>query len=142
MAAKRGTPTPKKRTPTTKKSVPLTKKGAPSTVDEYFSQYPAATQKILVKIRAVIKKAAPKAEEKISYGMPAYFLGHGLIWFGVAKKHIGFYPLTTDMENSIEGLAAYKGTKSSVHFKFDEPMPYDLLTKMVKFRIKENTKQY
>jgi uncharacterized protein YdhG (YjbR/CyaY superfamily) len=115
-----------------------TKKTSPTTVDDYIAQYPEALQEILNKIRAVIKEAAPEAVEKISYGMPGFFLNGGLVWFGVYKRHIGFYPLTDGMEAAIEGLTAYKGTKGSLHFRLDQPLPYELIGKIVKYRVEEN----
>jgi uncharacterized protein YdhG (YjbR/CyaY superfamily) len=117
-----------------------TKKASPTTVDDYIAQYPEDLQAVLNKIRAVIKEAAPEAVEKISYGMPGFFLNGGLVWFGVYKRHIGFYPLTDGMEAAIEGLSAYKGTKSSVHFRLDQPLPYELIEKIVKYRLGENQK--
>jgi uncharacterized protein YdhG (YjbR/CyaY superfamily) len=70
--------------------------------------------------------------------MPAYFLNGRLIYFSVYKRHIGIYPLTAGMEASIEGLSAYKGAKSSIHFRLDRPVPYELLSKIVKYRLAEN----
>jgi len=110
-----------------------------TTIDAYIAQFPEDVQQILAKIRAVIKEAAPQAEEKISYQMPAYYLNGGLVWFGVYKHHIGFYPRTTGME-AIEGFSVYKGTKGSVHFPLNKPMPYDLIGAMVKVRVAENLK--
>jgi len=117
-----------------------TKTSHPATVDEYISHYPEDLQQILGKIRAVIQETAPQAVEKISYGMPAYFLNGKLIYFSVYKHHIGMYPKTSGMEASIEGLSAYKGTKSSLHFPLDKPVPYELISKIVKFRVAENQK--
>ncbi len=114
------------------------KKGHPTTIDEYISQFPEDVQHILVKIRAVIKASAPEAVEKISYQMPAFYLNGNLIWFGVHKHHIGFYPKTSGMEAFLEELSAYKGTKGSVHFPLDQPMPYELIGKIVKIRVAEN----
>jgi uncharacterized protein YdhG (YjbR/CyaY superfamily) len=116
-------------------------KAHPTTVDEYIAQFPEDVQHILVKIRAVIKESAPEAVEKISYHMPAFYLNGKLIFFSVYKHHIGIYPKTSGMEASIEGLSAFKGTKSSVHFPLDKPMPYELISKIVKFRVAENTKK-
>jgi uncharacterized protein YdhG (YjbR/CyaY superfamily) len=115
--------------------------GAPTTVDEYIAQFPEEIQLILDRIRSVIKESAPDAVEKISYKMPAYFSNGRLIYFSVNKRHIGIYPLTSGMEASIEGLSAYKGTKSSIHFPLDKPMPYELLSKIVKYRVAENLGQ-
>ncbi len=116
------------------------KKGQPGTIDEYIAQFPAGVQEILVKIRAVIKENVPEAVEKISYGMPAFFLNGGLVWFGAYRRHIGFYPKTSGML-ALKELAAYKGTKGSVHFPLDQPMPYELIGKIVKVRVAENLKK-
>jgi len=116
------------------------KKSHPSTIDEYIAQFPESVQPILVKLRQVIKESAPGAVEKISYNMPAFYLNGDLVWFAVWKHHIGFYPRTSDMDASISGLSAYKGTKGSVHFPLDQPIPYDLISQIVKFRLAENLK--
>jgi len=110
----------------------------PTTIDEYIAQFPDDVQQILVKIRSVIKEAAPGAVEKISYQMPSFYLNGNLVWFAIWKHHIGFYPTTSGMEAFIEELSAYKQTKGSVHFPLDEPMPYELISKIVKFRVAEN----
>jgi uncharacterized protein YdhG (YjbR/CyaY superfamily) len=117
------------------------KKGQPTTIDEYIAQFPEDVQQILVKIRAVIKESAPEAVEKISYQMPGFYLNGFLVSFAVWKHHIGFYPRSSGMEASIEELSAYKGTKGSVHFPLDEPMPYELIGKLVKVRVAENLKK-
>lgn len=116
------------------------KKGQPTTIDEYIAQYPEEMQQILVKIRAVIRESAPGAVEKIGYQMPGFYLNGGLVWFGVHKHHIGFYPTPSVSEAFKEDLSAYKGTKGSLHFPLDKPIPYDLISKIVKFRVAENTK--
>ena len=110
----------------------------PITIDEYISQFQEDVQYILINIRAVIKESAPEAVEKISYRMPAFFLNGGLVWFAAYKHHIGFYPKTSAMQAFIKELSAYKGTKGSVHFPLDKPIPYDLISKIVKFRVAEN----
>ena len=112
----------------------------PTTIDEYIAQYPQDVQQILSKIRAVIKEAAPEAVEKIGFDMPAYYLNGFLVSFSVWKHHIGFYPKTAEMAASIEELTAYKGTKGSLHFPLDQPMPYETIRKIVKFRVAENLK--
>lgn len=117
------------------------KQGKPGSVDEYIALFSEDVQQILNAIRAVIKEEAPEAEEKISYGMVGYFQNGGLIWFGAYKRHIGFYPLTEAMLAQIEGLSAYQGAKSSIHFKLDRPMPYDLIRKMVRVRLAETSAQ-
>jgi uncharacterized protein YdhG (YjbR/CyaY superfamily) len=113
----------------------------PVTIDDYIAQFPENVQQILVKLRAVIQEAAPQAVEKISYAMPAYFLNGGLIWFGAYQHHIGIYPKTGAMLAAIEELSAYNGTKGSVHFPLDQPMPYELIRKIVQVRIAENLNQ-
>ena len=117
------------------------KKGQPTTIDEYIAQFPEDVQQILIKIRAVIKESAPEAVEKISYQMPGFYLNGFLVSFAVWKHHIGFYPRSSEMEASIDELSAYKGTKGSVHFPLDEPMPYELISKLVKVRVAENLKK-
>jgi Uncharacterized conserved protein len=117
------------------------KKGQITTVDEYISQFPEDVQNILVKIRAVIKESAPRAMEKISYQMPGYYLDGSLVWFGAHKHHIGFYPKPSGTEAFKAELSAYKMTKGAVQFPLDEPMPYELISKIVKFRVSENLKK-
>jgi uncharacterized protein YdhG (YjbR/CyaY superfamily) len=112
----------------------------PSTIDEYIAQFPEDVRHILARIREVIKESAPEAEEKISYDMPAFYLNGGLVWFGAYKRHIGFYPKTSGM-GAFEELSSYKGTKGSLHFPLDQPMPYDLIRKIVKVRVAENLKK-
>jgi uncharacterized protein YdhG (YjbR/CyaY superfamily) len=113
------------------------KKAPPATVDEYIAQYPEELRQILAKIRAVIREAAPEAEEKISYGMPGFFQNGGLIYFAVNKRHIGLYPKTKAVAR-IEEVAGYQGTKSSIHLPLDQPIPYELIRKIVKARLSEN----
>ncbi len=117
------------------------KKSGPATVDEYIAQFPEEVQSALRKVRTTIKEAAPQAEERISYGMPGYFLNGRLVWFGAHKKHIGFYPTTSGIEAFSEELAEYKGAKGSVQFPLDKPVPYALIAKIVRFRVAENLKK-
>ena len=112
----------------------------PTTIDEYIAQYPEEIRQILSRIRAVIRESAPDAVEKISYNMPAFYLNGGLVWFAAHKRHIGFYTRTPAMEAAIEELSAHKGTKGSVHFPLDRPIPYDLIGRIVKVRVEENRK--
>jgi uncharacterized protein YdhG (YjbR/CyaY superfamily) len=114
------------------------KKANLTTIDEYIAQFPEDLQAILSQLRAVIRAAAPGAVEKISYEMPGFALNGNLVWFAAWKKHISFYPRTAAMEAAIEELAAYKGTKGSVHFPLNQPMPYELIARMVKLRVEEN----
>lgn len=109
----------------------------PETIDDYIALHPADVQEILGKIRATVRKAAPDAEERISYRMPAYFLEGALVYFAAFKKHIGFYPPVHD-EALRPQLARYAGPKGNLQFPLTEPIPYPLITKIVKARIKEN----
>ena len=111
----------------------------PATIDEYIAGFPAGIQQLLEQVRATIKKAAPEAEETISYGMPAFrYQGRGLVYFSAFKAHIGFYPIPSGMKAFKKELSSYKTGKSSVQFPLDEPMPLKLITDIVKFRVKEN----
>ncbi len=111
---------------------------APQTIDEYIAGFPDGVQLILQKIRMTIRKAAPGAEETIKYQMPTFTLKGNLVHFGAFKKHIGFYPVPTGIEAFKDELSVYEGGKGSVQFPFDKPMPYDLIGKIVKFRVEEN----
>jgi uncharacterized protein YdhG (YjbR/CyaY superfamily) len=117
------------------------KKDQPTTIDEYIGQFPDDVQQILLKIRAVIKETAPDAVEKISYQMPAFYLNGGLVWFAAYKHHIGFYPRPSGNDAFNEELSAYKGGKGTIHFPLDKPMPYELIRKIVKIRVVENSKK-
>lgn len=108
------------------------------TIDEYIAGFPAATQKLLEQMRAVIKKAAPAAEEAMKYGIPTFVLNGNLVHFAGYKAHIGFYPAPDGIKTFEKELAAYKSSKGAVQFPLDEPMPLDLITKIVKFRVKQN----
>lgn len=113
-------------------------KTTPTNIDEYIADFPEDVQLILNKIRMLIKEAAPDAEEVISYGIPTFKLRGNLVHFAGYKKHIGFYPAPSGIEAFKEELSAYQGAKGSVKFPLDQPMPYDLIQKIVMFRIKEN----
>lgn len=110
----------------------------PKNIDEYIAGFPGDMQNILQKIRATIKKAAPDAIEKISYQMPTFFLNGNLVHFAAFKNHIGFYPVPTGIEKFKKELSVYKVGKGSVQFPLDQPIPYDLISKVVNFRVKEN----
>jgi uncharacterized protein YdhG (YjbR/CyaY superfamily) len=110
----------------------------PSDFNEYIANFPLATQKILKQVRSTIKKAAPKAKEIISYGMPAFTLNGHLVYFAGYKNHIGLYALPSGHAAFKKELAGYKKGKGSVQFPLDEPMPLKLITQIVKFRVKEN----
>ena len=111
---------------------------APKNIDEYIAGFPPEVQEILQKIRMTIRKAAPKAEEAISYMMPTFKLHGNLVHFAAFKNHIGFYPAPRGIEAFKKELSAYEGSKGTVRFPLDKPIPYALIGKIVKFRAKEN----
>lgn len=109
-----------------------------TSIDEYLAGLPESTQKILREVRATIKKAAPGAEEKISYAIPTFTLnGKNLVHFAAFKNHIGFYPAPTGSEAFKKELSVYKTGKGSVQFPLTQQIPLKLITKIVAFRVKE-----
>ena len=114
---------------------------APKTIDEYIAGFPRDIQEILGKIRMTIRKAAPDAEETIKYRMPTFTLTGNLVHFAAFKKHIGFYPTPTGTEKFQKELSVYKGAKGSVRFPLDKPIPFNLISRIVKFRAKENSER-
>ena len=106
-----------------------------SNIDEYISGFPEEVQKRLQQIRKVIQKAAPEAAEAISYQMPTFKLNGNLVHFAAFSKHIGFYPAPQGIEQFKEELSKYKGAKGSVQFPLDQPLPLDLIEKIVKYRV-------
>jgi uncharacterized protein YdhG (YjbR/CyaY superfamily) len=113
-------------------------KTSPKNIDEYIADFPLDIQEILKKVRATIKKAAPDAEEIINYGIPTFTLKGNLVHFAGFKTHIGFYPTPSGIEKFKKDLSVYKWAKGSVQFPLDKPIPYGLITKIVKFSVKEN----
>ena len=111
----------------------------PTTIDEYIAGFPPDVQAILQQIREIVHEAAPEASEAIKYAMPTFVLNGNLVHFAAFKHHIGFYPVPSGIEKFKKELSGYKGAKGSVQFPLDEPMPFDLIRKIVKFRVKENT---
>jgi uncharacterized protein YdhG (YjbR/CyaY superfamily) len=116
----------------------ITDQPAPTTIDEYVAGFPHDVQEILEKIRRTVREAAPDAEEAIKYQMPTFVLKGNLVHFAAFKHHIGFYPAPTGIEEFKVELAVYQGAKGSVRFPLDQPIPYDLIGRIVKFRVKEN----
>ncbi len=110
----------------------------PGTIDEYIAGFPPDIQAILEKIRATIRDAAPDAEETISYQMPTFRLKGNLVHFAAHKNHIGFYPTPSGTAQFQQELSPYKGGKGSIRFPLDKPVPFDLIRKIVEFRVKEN----
>lgn len=111
---------------------------APKDIDEYIAGFPLELQQILEEIRMTIRKAAPDAEEAIKYQIPTFTLKGNLVHFAAFKNHIGFYPTPTGIEEFKDELSAYKGAKGSVQFPLDKPIPFDLMSRIVKFRVEEN----
>lgn len=113
-------------------------KAKPTSIDGYIAGAPKDIQKLLEEIRATIKAAAPGAEETINYGIPTFTLHGNLVHFAAFKKHIGFYPAPSGIEAFRKELSVYEGAKGSVQFPFSKKLPLALITKIVKFRVKEN----
>jgi uncharacterized protein YdhG (YjbR/CyaY superfamily) len=114
-----------------------TEKPQYKTIEEYFAIFPEEVREILKKIRQTIHKAAPEASETISYQMPTFKMKGNLVHFAAFKNHIGFYPTPSGTEAFQKELAPYKGGKGSIRFPLDQPIPYGLIEKIVKFRVKE-----
>jgi uncharacterized protein YdhG (YjbR/CyaY superfamily) len=112
-----------------------------STIDEYISSFPDDIQTLLQQIRGTIRQAAPEAEEAIKYAMPTFVLNGNLVHFAAFKHHIGFYPVPSGIEEFKKELSSYKGSKGSVQFPLDQPMPLDLISRIVQFRVNENLKK-
>lgn len=110
----------------------------PENIDQYIAIFPEPTQKILQQVRETIQKAAPGAQEKISYAMPAFALDGNLVYFAAYEKHIGFYALPSGNQAFQKELSVYKMGKGSIQFPIDQPMPLGLITKIVHFRVIEN----
>jgi uncharacterized protein YdhG (YjbR/CyaY superfamily) len=110
-------------------------------VDEYINGFPQDIREILQQVRATIQKAAPSAEQTISYGIPTFTLNGNLVHFAAFKNHIGFYPAPTAIKEFEKQFSIYKTSKGAVQFPLDKPMPLSLITKIVKYRVKINSKK-
>ena len=115
-----------------------TRHTAAKNIDEYIAGFPTEVQKILKKIRVTIRKAAPDAEETISYQMPTFTLKGNLVHFAAYQEHIGLYPAPRGIEKFKKELSVYEGAKGTVRFPLDKPIPYGLIGRIVKFRVKDN----
>jgi uncharacterized protein YdhG (YjbR/CyaY superfamily) len=109
-----------------------------TSIDAYIATFPEEIQRKLQQLREVIRAAAPEATEKISYQMPTFYLNGNLVHFAAFKHHIGFYPTPSGTENFQKELSIYKTSKGTVQFPLDQPIPFDLVIKMVNFRVAEN----
>jgi uncharacterized protein YdhG (YjbR/CyaY superfamily) len=109
-----------------------------TTIDEYIANAAEEDRETLMELRRVIHEAAPDATEKISYQMPTFYLHGNLVHFAAFKGHFGFYPAPTGIEAFQEELSKYKGSKGAIQFPKDKPLPYELIVRIVKFRVEEN----
>ena len=119
----------------------MAKPQKPKDIDDYISKFPADIQAILQKVRETIRHAAPEARETISYMMPA-FKQHGiLVYFAAWEKHIGMYPPISGNKTLEKAIARYAGPKGNLQFPLDEPIPYDLMERIVKLRVKQDSEK-
>ncbi len=116
----------------------MEKKSGYTSIEAYIGSFPRNVQVKLIQLRRLIRQVAPEAEEKISYQMPAFFLKGTLVWFAAHSNHIGFYPRANAIAKFKHELSKYKSTKGSVQFPMDEPLPMELIRRIVKFRVQEN----
>ena len=110
-------------------------------IDEYIDAFPPAVQKTLEELRRTIKKAAPGAEEAIKYGIPTFVLNGNLVHFAAYKEHIGFYPAPMGIEEFRPETTRYESGKGTLKFPLDEPVPFDLVTRIVKYRVQKNVEK-
>lgn len=110
----------------------------PENIDDYIEGFPSNVQKILQKIRKTIQKAAPDAEEAISYQIPTFRLNGNLIHFAAFQHHIGLYPRPRGVKEFEEEMGRYEGGKGTVRFPLDEPIPYELITRITRYRVQKN----
>lgn len=108
-------------------------------IDNYIAIFPAEIQKKLQQLREIIRKAAPEAEEVISYKMPAYRMNNILVYFAGHKNHFGFYPTNSGIEAFRSELTAYRFSKGAIQFPYDQPLPEEMIIKIIKFRLIENS---
>lgn len=114
------------------------RKAAPRTIDDYIAGFPAEIQEQLERLRAAVKAAAPGADERISYRMPALYLYGPLVYFAAFKDHIGFFPTSSGVAAFEAELGPYKVSKGTIRFPLDRPLPLKLVARIVKFRAAEN----
>jgi uncharacterized protein YdhG (YjbR/CyaY superfamily) len=111
----------------------------PKNIDEYISWFSPEVQAVLEKIRSTIRNAAPDAQETISYNIPTFWLNGALVHFAAFKKHIGFYPPARGDARLEKAISTYAGEKGNLQFPLDQPIPYDLIERIVKLRVKQNS---
>jgi uncharacterized protein YdhG (YjbR/CyaY superfamily) len=114
-------------------------KGGYKTIDEYIASFPEPIQERLQTLRQTIREEAPQAQEAMKYAMPTFILHGNLVYFAAWKHHIGFYPITAEMEAELDELAAYNTSgKGTIQFPYDQPLPLPLIRQLVAFRVREN----
>ena len=117
----------------------MTNRSTARSIDEYIAEFPPETRKVLEELRALIKATAPDATEKISYAIPTFYLNGNLVHFAGYEKHIGFYPGASGIRTFQKDLKPYKSAKGSVQFPLGQPLPTDLIRRIVELRVEENT---
>ncbi len=115
-----------------------TRRAAPKTIDDYVAAFPPPVREILEKIRRTIQSAAPDAQETISYGIPTFTWNGTLVHFAAFKKHIGFYPPVRGDARLLKAVAPYAGKKGNLRFPLDQPIPYDLIKRIARLRVRQN----
>ena len=115
-----------------------TQKPSSKEIDKFIARYPKEVQVVLEKLRKTIHEAAPNAEETINYGIPTFTLEGNLVHFSALQDHVGFYPAPSGIEKFKKELSVHEGAKGSVQFPLDQRIPYGLISRIVKFRVKEN----
>jgi uncharacterized protein YdhG (YjbR/CyaY superfamily) len=109
-----------------------------ATINEYISEFPEEIRVILEQVRETIQQAAPEAKEAIRYGMPTFVLNGNLVHFAAYKNHIGFYPAPSGIDAYLDDLAVYRTGKGTIQFPINQPIPFNLVKKVVEFRVNEN----
>ena len=110
-------------------------------VDEYIRSYPGPVRKMLAEVRSLVRAQAPQAEERLSYQMPAVFLNRNIVYFAAHTNHIGFYPGAGVLKAFKSKVSKYKNAKGSIQFPFGEPLPKELITQMVRFKVRKISKE-
>ncbi len=119
----------------------MVKKPGYASIDEYIGSFPEPVQQRLTQIRKLVRRIAPDAKEQISYQMPAFSLNGNLVYFAAHAKHIGLYPTPSGSAEFKHELSKYKQGKGSIQFPLEEPLPLELIGKIVKFRIAQNSRK-
>jgi uncharacterized protein YdhG (YjbR/CyaY superfamily) len=119
----------------------MEKKAGYTSIDEYIMSFPENVQKKLTELRKLIRRTAPDATEKISYQMPTFYLNGNLVHFAAYSRHIGFYPTSSGIARFKREISNYRHSKGAVQFPLEEPLPTELIKKIVKYRVAENTKK-